>query len=198
MVLRIWRRMSFSKIHRWRAVHLYQQSGFSDGSHQAALDDFTADRRPAPARERHFGLVRQLAGQALTATATLGEKSAGRPVRERSSKPCSRPRKKHLRHLLTIWRSVPMWATLLSLSMPLAAYATILARMTSRYGDAYFQALASSRARSASDRTIWALSSPHHSRTARCGICSPRVAYFGEAETVLDDGLVAYRRVLCS
>ena len=40
--------------------------------------------------------------------------------------------------------------------------------------------------------------SPHHSRTARCGSCSTQVAYFGEAEAVLDDGLVAYRRVLCA
>ena len=39
---------------------------------------------------------------------------------------------------------------------------------------------------------------PQHSRTARCGSCSTRVAYFGEAEAVLDDGLVDYRRVLCA
>ena len=42
----------------------------------------------------------------------------------------------------------------------------------------------------------WA--NPQHSRTARCGSCSTRVAYFGEAEAVLDDGLVDYRRVLCA
>ena len=114
-----------------------------------------ADLRHAPARQRHLGPVRQLRGQGLNGEEDArGGKSAGRPVRERSSRAPGRSRRKRLRHLLTICRGVSRRAAMASLSSPSAAYSTILARMTSRYGDVYFRAVASSQARSASDSSI--------------------------------------------
>src|SRR6185437_5242424 len=62
-----------------------------------------------------------------------------------------RSRKKRLRHLLTICRGVSKRAAIASLSRPSAAYSTILARITSLYGDVYLRAVDSSRARSAAD-----------------------------------------------
>jgi len=85
--------------------------------------------------------------KALMATTRLGEKSAGRPLRERSSKPRRRSRKKRLRHLLTILaRRIEAGCDLIVVE-PAAAYSTILARTTSRYDDVYFRAVTSSRAR---------------------------------------------------
>src|SRR5205823_4309106 len=63
-------------------------------------------------------------------------------------------RKKRLRHLLTIRRGVFKRAARSSLSSPAAAYSTILARMTSRYGDVYLRAVASRRARSPEDSSM--------------------------------------------
>jgi len=64
------------------------------------------------------------------------------------------PWKKRLRHLLTIWRGVSSRAAISSFSKPAAAYSTILARTTSRYGDVYRRAQASSCARSVGDSRI--------------------------------------------
>ena len=79
---------------------------------------------------------------------------------ERSSRPRRRSRKKRLRHLLTICRGVSRRAAMASLSSPSAAYSTILARMTSRYGDVYFRPVASSRGsfRNGEFNTVWACS----------------------------------------
>ncbi len=52
------------------------QGGLSDRGDQAALDDLAADLRHTPARQRHLGLVRQLAGQGLNGDEDAGGKSA--------------------------------------------------------------------------------------------------------------------------
>jgi hypothetical protein len=51
---------------------------------------------------------------------------------------------KRLRHLLMIWRGVSKRAAMMSFDSPSAANRTSLARMTSRYGDVYLRARASS------------------------------------------------------
>src|SRR5262249_62359291 len=80
----------------------------------------------------------------LLARRRWGEKRAGRPPRGCSSRPGRRARANRLRHLLTIWRGVSKRAAMMSLDRPWAARSTILALITSRYGDVYFRALASS------------------------------------------------------
>src|SRR4029077_17446174 len=80
----------------------------------------------------------------LLARRRWGEKRAGRPPRGCSSRPGRRASANRLRHLLTIWRGVSKRAAIISLGMPCAARSTILALTTSRYGDVYFRALASS------------------------------------------------------
>lgn len=71
-----------------------------------------------------------------------GEKSAGRPWRDLSSRPARRSSKNRLRHLLTICRGVSSLSAISSFSRPLEAYKTIRARITSLYGDVYFRAMA--------------------------------------------------------
>ncbi len=66
-----------------------------------------------------------------------GENSAGRPFLGSSCKPSSRRSKKRLRHLLTICRGVSNLEAITSLGRPCAAKRTILARITSLYGDVY-------------------------------------------------------------
>src|SRR5262249_45225661 len=78
-----------------------------------------------------------------------GEKRAGRPPRGCSASPGRRQRQKRLRHLLTICRGVSRRAAMASLASPAAARSTILARITSRYGDVYLRARASRSRRSA-------------------------------------------------
>src|SRR5271157_2644417 len=90
----------------------------------------------------------------LFARRRWGEKSAGRPLRGCSSRPGRRANANRLRHLLTICRGVSKRVAMLSLGRPCAARSTILARMTSRYGDVYFRVRASSSSRSWGARTI--------------------------------------------
>lgn len=52
------------------------QGRFTDRGHQPALDDFAADLRHAPARQRHLRLVGQLAGQGLNGYDEAGGKRA--------------------------------------------------------------------------------------------------------------------------
>ena len=59
------------------------------------------------------------------------------------SRPGRRPRTNRLRHLLTIWRGVSSRDAMTSLERPSPASRTILARMTSQYGDVYLRAIAS-------------------------------------------------------
>jgi hypothetical protein len=73
-----------------------------------------------------------------------GEKRAGRPPRGCSSRPGRRAKANRLRHLLTTCRGVSKRTAMTSLDNPCAAKRTILARMTSLYGDVYFRACVSS------------------------------------------------------
>src|SRR5229473_2392764 len=80
----------------------------------------------------------------LLARRRWGEKRAGRPPRGCSSRPGRRAKANRLRHLLTICRGVSKRVAMTSFDRPCAAKRTILARITSRYGDVYFRARASS------------------------------------------------------
>ena len=65
------------------------QRRLPDRGDQAALDNLAVDLRHAPARKRHLRLVGELASEPLIAATRLGGKSAGRPLRDCSSKPRS-------------------------------------------------------------------------------------------------------------
>src|SRR5437879_5055742 len=65
-----------------------------------------------------------------------------------------RAKEKRLRHLLTIWRGVSKRRPMTSFDNPWAARRTILARITSRYGDVYLRALDSNSPRSGCVRSI--------------------------------------------
>ena len=90
----------------------------------------------------------------LLARRRWGEKRAGPPPRGCSSRPGRRARANRLRHLLTIWRGVSKRVAMMSLDRPWAARSTTLALITSRYGDVYFRALASSSFCSSLVRTM--------------------------------------------
>ena len=119
------------------------ESGAADLGDHAWSDHLLADIGQGQARERQPEAMRQLTGEGFTCTTTLREeKRAGRPPRDCSSRRGRRASAYRLRHLLTIWRGVSRRAAMTSLERPWAA--TILALMTSRYGDVYLHALVSS------------------------------------------------------
>jgi hypothetical protein len=110
--------------------------------------------RAMPAGQRYPCRRGQFAGQGLTATTTSGGKAGGRPPRGRSPRPARRWLQNRLRHLETTWPGVSSRAAISSLPRPSAAYSTIRARATSRYGDVYLRAAASRWRRSSSVRTM--------------------------------------------
>src|SRR2546422_117526 len=82
-----------------------------------------------------------------------GEKRAGRPPRGCSSRPGKPAKQNRLRHLLTTCRGVSRREAMVSLERPWAAIRTILARITSRYGDVYLRTLDFNSCRSSFVRT---------------------------------------------
>src|SRR5712692_10414141 len=118
----------------------------ADGRHEAAGQDFAAQLRHRPAALRPPSAAHRRS--ASPQRRRWGEKRAGRPPRGSSSRPARRWSKKRWRHLLTIWRGRSTRAAMTSLESPSAASKTSFARMTSRYGDVYVRARASSARRS--------------------------------------------------
>ena len=114
------------------------------GGYRQATAERAAARGDAGAHRRELLLARR----------RWGEKRAGPPPRGCSSRPGRRARANRLRHLLTIWRGVSKRVAMMSSDRPWAARRTILALMTSRYGDVYFRALVSSSFRSSLVRTM--------------------------------------------
>ena len=131
------------------------ECGAADLGDDALSDHLLADIGQGQARERQPEAMRQLTGERLLLVRRRwGEKRAGRPPRGCSSRPGRRASANRLRHLLTIWRGVSRRAAMTSLDRPWAARRTILALMTSRYGDVYFRALVSSSYCSSLERTM--------------------------------------------
>src|SRR5271157_4788614 len=99
--------------------------------------------------------MRKLTGQGLYLHDDAGGgKERGTPAPRLFVEARQRANANRLRHLLTICRGVSKRVAMLSLGRPCAARSTILARMTSRYGDVYFRVRASSSSRSWGVRTI--------------------------------------------
>ena len=82
-----------------------------------------------------------------------GRRTLCRP-RASDSRPGRRARANRLRHLLTICRGVSSRDAMTSLDRPSSASRTILARMTSQYGDVYLRAIPSRARRSSRERLI--------------------------------------------
>ena len=125
------------------------QGDAADLGHDATGEDLAMQFGNGETRQRHIAVTGQLAREPLNVDDDAGGKSGLRARLE--VPPRGRPRvlsKKRWRHLLTIWRGISSRAAITSLRKPSAASKTILARMTSRYGDVYLRARASSAARS--------------------------------------------------
>ena len=132
------------------------QRGAADLGNDALSHRFLANIRQGQERERQPEAMWKLTSQSYYLHDDAGgEKRAGRPPRGCSSRPGKRARANRLRHLLTIWRVVSKRAAMTSLDRPCAARSTILALITSRYGDVYFRALVSSSCCSPLVRTMW-------------------------------------------
>ena len=83
-----------------------------------------------------------------------GGKPGCRPLRDRSSSPSRRSRKKRFRHLLTTGRARSRRSPISLFSSPSAANSTILARTTSQYDNVYWRDLASRTRRSSGVRAM--------------------------------------------
>ena len=93
-------------------------------------------------RERGRPLrLRQLTSESFYLDDETRGKAGLTPAASSSSRPGKRARQKRLRHLLTIWRGVSSREAIPSLGRPWEASRTILARMTSQYGDVYWRAI---------------------------------------------------------
>lgn len=117
------------------------QGSAADLSHQALRHYLLLDIGDGESREWESQTMRKLTGEGLYLNDDAGgENRAGRPPRGCSSRPGRRAKANRLRHLLTICRGVSKRVAMTSLDNPCAAKRTILARMTSLYGDVYFRA----------------------------------------------------------
>ena len=95
-------------------------------------------------RERQPEAMGKLTGEGFYWHYDAGGKRGRDAPPRRFVKPGRRASGNRLRHLLTIWRGVSKRAPMTSLGRPCAAKSTILALITSRYGDVYFRTRASS------------------------------------------------------
>ena len=116
------------------------QGSAADLSYQALGHHLLLDIGDGESRERKFQTMRKPTGEGLYLNDDAGGERAGRPPRGCSSRPGRRAKANRLRHLLTICRGVSKRVAMTSLGNPWAAKRTILARITSRYGDVYFRA----------------------------------------------------------